>query len=80
MNQLGALYAAGKGCARDDEKARTWILAAAEAGNPIGMYNAGNDYENARRLLARRIAMELHPGRIPRIPEPISPKAPAVVQ
>ncbi len=56
------------------------VFSDTNASAPVGFSQTGNDYENARRLLARRIAMELHPGRIPRIPEPISPKAPAVVQ
>ncbi|MGD0579782.1 MAG: glycoside hydrolase domain-containing protein [Bryobacteraceae bacterium] len=47
------------------------------ASAPVSFSQTGNDYENARRRLANRIASALHRGRAPRIPEPGHPKAPA---
>jgi TPR repeat protein len=48
MNNLGLMYANGRGVARDDVEAVRWYRKAVEAGNTVAMGNVGFMYANGR--------------------------------
>jgi TPR repeat protein len=48
MNNLGNMYASGRGVEKDDGEAARWYRKAADAGDAVAMNNLGNMYANGR--------------------------------